>query len=113
MNGDPSGEEGAQHWFLWFAVCAVFVLALAVVLVRRKEISRRVATVQIDSRGTARVGGVLPVNAASLGFAKLANGGKLVVVADKGTSISNVVRVLDGLSKASTNSGQQPSPMPR
>ncbi len=108
MNIGQSDEKG-RDWFLWIVIWIAFFVVLGTVYVRRSELRRRAATVQIDSSGTARIGGVLPLNRLSLGVAKHANDGGVAVVADKGTSISNVVRVLDAVSKAATNSGRQSS----
>jgi len=112
MNADQSDERG-WDWLLWAVIWIAFLVVVGAVYAKRNELRRRAAIVQIDSSGTARVGGVLPLSRLSLGIAKHANGGGLAVVADKGTSITNVVRVLDALSKATTNSGHQSSPIPR
>jgi biopolymer transport protein ExbD len=66
---------------------------------------RRATTVQIDKRGTARLGGVIPlrdekVRGIALVAAKHLNGGTVAVVADKRASLSNIVQVLDWIRNA-------------
>jgi hypothetical protein len=94
----------------WALTCLALCLFFGLLVAKRSGLRRRLATVQIDKTGTARLGGVVPLRNTKVGdvalwAVKYLNGGKIAIVVDKGASWSSVVQVMESFSSAKTNFG--------
>ena len=102
MNEEQPGEA-RNHWFAWVIGCLV-LLSAVVVLLKSAGTLRR-ATVTIDANGTARLGGMFPiqnkiVRDVALTAAGRLNGGTASIVAAKSTAISNLVEMCSAMRKS-------------
>src|SRR5213593_3899302 len=106
MNEDQPGEA-RNHWFAWVIGC--LVLLSAVVVLRNSTSTLRRATVTIDRNGTARLGGVLPIQNKVVRDVALKAAGHLIggtasIVAAKSTAISNLVEMCGAMRKSGITS---------
>src|ERR1043166_6205461 len=90
--------------------CLVLLLVMGPIVFMPDDLLRRATTVRIDRNGTARLGGMIPLqnrklSRLALRVASYLNGGKLAIVADKSANASSIVTVLDAIRASSTNSG--------
>jgi hypothetical protein len=94
----------------WILAILTLALLLVAVALKGTGLGWRPATVTVDKTGTARVGGLVPLRNKNLRDTALPifwqmNSTNICVVADRDTEISNIVEVLDSLSK-----GRPPKP---
>ena len=104
-NSQPS--QVSRPW-LWWSVACLVLLSAVVMLSRTGRLPRR-ATVTIDTKGTARLGGVFPlqnktVRDVALTAAGYLNGGTASIVAAESTSFSNLVETIGAMHKAGITS---------
>ena len=104
-NSQPS--QVSRPW-LWWSVACLVLLSAVVMLSRTGRLPRR-ATVTIDTKGTARLGGVFPlqnktVRDVALTAAGYLNGGTASIVAAESTSFSNLVETFGAMRKAGITS---------
>ncbi len=100
------GEE-RNHWFVWAVGCLLLLSALLVHL--NSANAPRRATVTIDTNGTARLGGVLPLRNKTFRDAALTavgrlNGGTASIAAARSTAISNLLEVYGAMRKVGITS---------
>src|SRR2546427_125672 len=101
-NNSQSSQEPRP--LLWWSVACLVLLSAVVMLSRVGRLPRR-ATVTIDTQGTARLGGVIPlqnktVRDVALTAAGHLNGGTASIVAAESTSFSNLVETIGAMHKA-------------
>jgi hypothetical protein len=105
FHDDPVQES--SHWLWWSAAC----LGLLMVIVTMLAAGRltRGATVTIDTKGTVRLGGVLPLRNTAVRDSALAavsylNGGTATIAAANTSAFTNVVEMFDAMRKAGITS---------
>jgi len=118
MN-DEQASQPSRHWLTCVISCLV-LLCLLIVLTTRAPATRH-AMVTIDTNGTVRLGGVLPMENKTVRDVALTAVGHLhgtaSIKAAGSTSVSNLVEVFGALRKAGITSVvlrlESSSPVPR
>lgn len=112
MNENES-TRGSRDQFPWIPAYLALLLFAFAVVIKPVDLRRRATTVLIDKKGTARLGGVVPlrnkkIRDMAIWAASQLDGGQLTVVADKSAKLTSVIEVLDSMGKAGATLDSRP-----